>query len=94
MHKLGLAVAALGLLAVAACDSGEQDRLGDNVEVNAAPPEDLNALSDQAANLAAEAEALENQSEQLQDEAENATAAPTDNASGPETPADENIQGM
>lgn len=91
MRKFGLAIAALGLLAVAACDRGSEDRLGDNVEVNAAPAEDLNALSDQAADLAAEAEALENQSQQLDEEASNAVA---DEATGPETPADENIQGM
>ena len=93
MRKIGLAITALGLLGVAACDRGSEDRLGDDVEVNAVPPEDLNALSDQAANLAAEAEALENQSQELAEEATNATNA-VDNAAGPETPADENIQGM
>ena len=93
MRKIGLAIAAIGLLGVAACDRGSEDRLGDDVEVNAVPAEDLNALSDQAANLAAEAEALENQSQELAEEATNVTNA-VDNATGPETPADENIQGM
>ena len=81
------------LLAVAACDRGNEDRLGDDVEVNAVPAEDLNALSDQAANLAAEAEALENQSAELEVEAANTTNT-SDEAAGAETPADENIQGM
>ena len=94
MRKIGLAIAAIGLLAVAACDRGREDQLGDNVEVNAVPPEDLNALSDQAANLAAEAEALENQSQELANEATNTINAAADNAAGAETEADENIQGM
>ena len=94
MRKIGLAIAALGLFGVAACDRGSEDRLGDDVEVNAVPAEDLNALSDQAANLAAEAEALENQSQELANEATNTINAAADNAVGAETEADENIQGM
>ena len=86
MKTISLAVAALGLLALTACDRGKQEQLGNDVELNAAPAEDLNALSDQAADVAAEAQELQNQAAELELETENAT--------GPETPADENIQGM
>jgi len=84
MNKASLAAVAFGLFALAGCGSRDQDRLNmaDNEVV-----EDLNALSDDAANLAAEAQALENQASQLEQEAE-----ATDG--GPETPADENIAGM
>ncbi|HYI43647.1 MAG TPA: hypothetical protein VD768_08505 [Sphingomicrobium sp.] len=88
MKKFSLAAAALGLLALAACDRGKQEQLGNDVELNAAPAEDLNALSDQAADVAAEAEALQNQAAQLEAE------TPAENATGAETPEDENIQGM
>ena len=88
MKKISLAAAALGMLAIAACDRGKQEELGNDVELNAAPAEDLNALSDQAAEVAAEAEALENQAANLDVEAN------VENATGPETPEDENIQGM
>lgn len=84
MNKASLAAVAFGLFALAGCGSGDQDRLNmaDNEVV-----EDLNALSDQAANVAAEAEALQNQAANLEQEA-------ADNAAGPEVPADENIAGM
>lgn len=84
MNKARLAAVAFGLLALAGCGSRDQDRLNmaDNEVV-----EDLNALSDQAANVAAEAEALENQAANLEQEA-------SDNATGAEVPADENIAGM
>ena len=45
----------------------------------------LDDLSNEAANVAAEAEVLENQAANLQQEAQD---------TGPETPADENIAGM
>jgi type 1 fimbria pilin len=95
MKKISLAIAGVAMLALAGCDRGsEQEQLGDNVQTNAvAPTEDLNALSEQAANIAAEAQQLENQSAELNQEAET-TPAPADNAAGPETEADENIQGM
>ena len=88
MKKISLAAAALGLLALAACDRGKQEQLGNDVELNAAPAEDLNALSDQAAEVAAEAEVLQNQAATLEQE------STAENLTGPETPADENIQGM
>ena len=90
MKKISLAAAALGLLAVSACDRGKQEQLGNDVELNAAQPtDDLNALSNQAAEVAAEAEQLRNQAAELELESDG-----TENAAGPETPADENIQGM
>ena len=88
MKTVSLAAATLGLLALAACDRGKQEQLGNDVELNAAPAEDLNALSDEAAQVAAEAQELQNQAAKLEDE------APAENATGPETPEDENIQGM
>lgn len=89
MKKISLAAAAVGLLALSACNRGNEEQLGDNVEMNAVQADDLNALSDNAANLASEAQQLENQAAELEVQADAA-----ENASGPETPADENIQGM
>jgi hypothetical protein len=90
MKKISLAVAGIGLLALAACDRGKQEQLGDDVELNAVEQaEDLNALSDQAAVVAAEAGELQNQANQIEQDAE-----AIEDASGPETPEDENIQGM
>ena len=90
MNKINLAAAAFGLLALSACDRGKQEQLGNDVELNAVEQtEDLNALSDQAAQVAAEAQELENQAAQIEQEADSA-----EEATGPETPEDENIQGM
>ncbi len=89
MTNTSLAAAALALLALAGCDRGKQEQLGNDVELNAAPAEDLNALSDQAAEVAAEAQELQNQAAKLEEESDG-----TENAAGPETPEDENIQGM
>lgn len=90
MKTISLAAAAIASLALAACDRGKQEQLGNDVELNAAEPsEDLNALSDQAAEVAAEAQELQNQAAELEQHSNM-----LDNATGPETPADENIQGM
>lgn len=89
MKRISLAAAALASVAVAACDRGQQEQLGNDVELNAPAPEDLNALSDQAADVAAEAQELQNQAAELEQESD-----PAENATGPETPEDENIQGM
>ena len=85
MNKASLAVVAMGLLAVTACDRGNEDQL--NVSNNEVA-QDLDQLSNEAAGLAAEAEVLENQANQLNEEAQS-----TD-GEGAETPADENIVGM
>jgi outer membrane murein-binding lipoprotein Lpp len=90
MNKITLAAAAVATLALAACDRGKQEELGNDVELNAVgATDDLNALSDQAAEVAAEAEALQNQAAELEQEGNM-----LDDATGAETPADENIQGM
>ena len=85
MKNASVAIAVFGLLGLAACDRGNQDQLN-QVEVNQPAPDNLDELSDQAANVAAQAQELENKSEELKNT--------TDNAVGPQTPADENIQGM
>ena len=93
MNKLALAFTAVSFLALGACDSGREDQLGNDAELNSVgPEEDLNTLSDDAANVASESEALENQAAELEQQVENLGG--TDNATGPETPADENIEGM
>ena len=85
MRKASLAVVGFALIALAACGQSDQDQLNaaDTNEV-----ETLDELSNDAANVAAEAEALENQAAGLEQEAD------ATNATGPETPADENIEGM
>lgn len=87
MKRLTLAATTLAFLTLAACGRSDQDQLNAS-EANAAA-ETLDELSNDAANLAAEAETLENQAAQLDEEAQ-----ATDDASGAETPADENIAGM
>lgn len=87
MNKLSLAAAGIAFLALSACDRGGEDRINE-VDANAAAS-DLNELANDASNLASEAEALENQAEQLNQEAQ-----AIDNATGAETPYDENIAGM
>jgi peptidoglycan hydrolase CwlO-like protein len=83
MKKASLAAVAFGLLALAACGRSDEDQLN-TTEANAIA-DNLDALSNQAANLAAEAEALENQADQLNQEA---------TETGAETVDEENIQGM
>ncbi len=85
MTKASFAVIAFAALALAACNRGNQDQLTGN-DLNAT--QSLDELSNDAANLASESQELQNKAEQLNQEAQ------TDNAQGPQTPADENIQGM
>jgi hypothetical protein len=87
MKTSAFAAIAFGALALASCGRGNQDQINAS-EANALD-ESLDNLSDQAANVAAEAEVLENQAQQLNQEAQS-----QDNAAGPETPADEIIAGM
>jgi len=84
MKKSGLAVVAFGFLALAACGQSNQDQLN-QADMNST--DNLDMLANDAANAASEQDVLQNQQEQLNQEA-------TDNATGAETPADENIQGM
>ncbi|MGI8704606.1 MAG: hypothetical protein ACR2JJ_02205 [Sphingomicrobium sp.] len=85
MKKTTLAAASFGLLALAACGRSDQDQLN---TTDANEIESLDELSNDAANVAAEAQALENQAAQLEQEAQSIEGT------GPETPADENIEGM
>lgn len=85
MKKSGLAVVAFGFLALAACGQKNQDQVN-QADVNATA-DNLDMLANDAANQASEQEVLQNQQQQLNQEA-------TGNASGPKTPADENIAGM
>lgn len=84
MKKSGLAVVAFTFLALAACGQKNQDQLN-QADMNTT--DNLDMLANDAANQASEQEVLQNQQQQLNQEA-------TDNAAGAETPADENIQGM
>jgi predicted small lipoprotein YifL len=85
MKKSGLAVVAFTFLALAACGQKNQDQLN-QADMNATA-DNLDMLANDAANQASEQDVLQNQAEQLNQEA-------TDNAAGPKTPADENIAGM
>jgi hypothetical protein len=82
MNKGTLAAVAFGLFALTACGRGDQDQLN-AADIN--EMQSLDELSNEAANVAAEAEVLENQAANLEQEAQE---------TGPETPADENIAGM
>jgi predicted small lipoprotein YifL len=85
MKKSGLAVVAFTFLALAACGQKNQDQLN-QADMNATA-DNLDMLANDAANQASEQDVLQNQAEQLNQEA-------TDNAAGAQTPADENIAGM
>jgi hypothetical protein len=84
MKKSGLAMIAFGLLALGACGSRNQDQLN-SADMNST--DNLDMLANDAANAASEQNMLENQQQQLNNEA-------TDNAAGAQSAADENIQGM
>lgn len=90
MKGIGLAAAALAVLALSACSRNNPEKLGNDIGTTTNAEEqqqqDLNALADQAANVANEAQQLENQAQQVKNE--------TEKTLGPQTPADENIQGM
>lgn len=86
MNKVTLAAVGFGLLALSACGRADQDQLN-AADVN--EMQSLDELANDAANVANEAQALQNQAANLEEEAES-----TDNATGAETPDDENIAGM
>ena len=93
MNKISLAAAAFASLALAACDRGKQEQLGNDVELNAAerPSDDLNALSDQAARGRRRGGGA---ARTRPPSSSRKAIARTDATRRPETPADENIQGM
>ena len=77
MKKLVFAVAGVAALALGACSYNNQDQVN-NAEMNQ-PASDLNALSDAAANDAAnEAAALANQQNQLDNQAAENAVSPSD----------------
>jgi predicted component of type VI protein secretion system len=92
MKKLGFALVGAASLALAGCSGNNQDSLN-NVDLNANAGGDLNALANDAANVAAEAEALGNQAQQLEQDATNSTATDELNASG-NISVEENVTGM
>jgi len=89
MKKLVFALTATASLSLAACSGGNQDAL-ENAELNQPATDDLNAMSMDAANDAAnaEAEALGTQAQQLE-------AAPADeNTTNPTDEDEQNVSGM
>jgi hypothetical protein len=91
MKKFGFALVGAASLALAACSSSDEDSLT-NVDLNA-DAGNLDALAHNAADVAAEAEALGNQAQQLEQEATNNAATDELNAST-ETEGEENVSGM
>lgn len=86
-----LALAGTAAVALSACNSSNQDQVN-NAELNQPAPE-LNQLSTDAANDAANAEAAALGEQQNQLENENA-AAPADNTSNPSDDQEQNVSGM
>ena len=89
MKKLVFALTATASLSLAACSGGNQDAV-DNAEMNQPSADDLNAMSMDAANDAAnaEAEALGTQAQQLE-------AVPADeNTTNPTDEDEQNVSGM
>jgi hypothetical protein len=86
MKKLTFALVGTAALFTAACNRGNEDQVN-NAEMNQPSSADLNALANDAANVANEAQALNAQAQNLQNEAEDNTVNPKD--------ADEqNVSGM
>lgn len=87
MKKLVFALTGVAALALAACSSNDQDQVN-NVEMNQ-PASDLNTLSTEAANDAAnaEADALGNQVNQLENQS-------ADNTVNPDDAQEQNVSGM
>ena len=87
MKKLTFAFAGAAAIALAACSGGNQDSV-ENAEMNQ-PPAELNDLSSDAANDAANAEAaaLGEQQQQLEENA-------ADNTTNPVDEDEQNVSGM
>ena len=88
MKKLTFAVVGAVALATGACGGGAEDQVN-NAEMNQPGPE-LNGLAADAANTA-EADALGNQQQQLENNTADAT---TDNTVNPEDADEQNVSGM
>jgi hypothetical protein len=90
MKKLVFAVTGVAALSLAACNSNNQDAVN-NAELNQ-PAEDLNQLSSDAANDAANSEAATLANQQAELNAENAAAE--DNMNNPTDAQEQNVSGM
>lgn len=88
MKKLIFALIGGVALMTGACSRGNEDQVN-NAEINQ-PATDLNALVNDAANNAAEADALGNQQQQLEQE----NAASADNTVNPADADEQNVSGM
>jgi hypothetical protein len=88
MRKLVIALVATASLSIAACGGNNQDAV-ENAELNQPAADDLNAMSLDAANDAAnaEAEALGTQQQQLE-------APAADNTTNPADEDEQNVTGM
>jgi peptidoglycan hydrolase CwlO-like protein len=85
MKKLIFALVGTAALLTAACNRGNEDQVN-NAEVNQ-PASDLNALANNAANVANEADALNAQAQNLANES-------TDNTVNPKDADEQNVSGM
>ena len=90
MKKLVFAVIGVAALSIAACSGKNQDAV-DNAELNQ-PASDLNQLSSDAANDAANSEAATLANQQAELNSENAAAA--DNTVNPSDAQEQNVSGM
>ena len=85
MKKLTFVLVGTAALLTAACNRGNEDQVN-NAEVNQ-PASDLNALANDAANVANEADALNAQAQNLANES-------TDNTVNPKDADEQNVSGM
>jgi hypothetical protein len=90
MKKFVFVATGIAALGLSACSSNNQDAVN-NAELNQ-PASDLNQLSSDAANDAANAEAAALGNQQAQLNAENAAAE--DNATNPTDEQEQNVSGM
>jgi hypothetical protein len=88
MKRLAFLIGGAAALALSACNGDNQDAVN-NAELNQPAVEDLNALANEAANNAAEMNALGN--EQLE---ANDTNAVGDNGDNPSEAEEQNVSGM
>jgi len=86
MKKLTFALVGTAALLTAACNRGNEDQVN-NAEVNQ-PASDLNALANNAANVANEADALNAQAQNLANESTD------DNTVNPKDADEQNVSGM
>jgi hypothetical protein len=89
MKRLAFAMAGAAALTLTACSGNNQDAVN-NAEMNQPSSEELNALANQAAMDAANAEAAALGAQQQQLEQQN----PADNAVNPSDAQEQNVSGM